>query len=206
MYNQQGSLLSNNSAIRGVGGSQVLCCIGNAQNDDIEWLDPSGHSVSTGENNIVNVYNQRNRLVILGDISSFHKGVYKCRYANTTVTELLIGIYDTSIGTPSLSAITLTVVQNYPLLASLSFDSSNFPPTFISWDLSNNCYYSNYSQLSVATSSIYTNVILLSNHQCDYTGTYTCSVSTNGISYTIVNNSLSKSHTHTNRLSMRLIL
>lgn len=186
------------------GGKSFTCCTGSNETTAV-WLDPSSNNVSNSGSAVVNA--QQNILNILGSIELHLSGVYTCsiRNASQEINELYLAVYHTlttSIGVPDLSPLSFKILQRNPLIVSVSFKSSDFPPTIISWSTPLNDFTS-YSHLEDAKEFIYNNVLLFKDDGSSGTGVYVANVSTNGQDYASVNISIGKpvSVTHT---SLRL--
>lgn len=188
------------------GGKSFTCCTGSNETTAV-WLDPNSNSVSNSGSAVVNA--QQNILNILDSIESHLRGVYTCSIRNTSqeINKLYLAVYHTSttsIGVPDLSPLSFKILQRNPLSASVSFKSSNFPPTIISWSTPLNDFTS-YSHLENAKEFIYNNVLLLIDDSSSGTGVYVANVSTNGQDYASVNISIGKPVSDT-RTSLRLLV
>ena len=177
-----------------VGGDKSFTCCTGSNETTAVWLDPNSNNVSNSQSAVVNA--QQDILNILDSIGSHLRGVYTCSIRNISqeINKLYLAVYHTSmasIGVPDLSPLSFNILQRNPLIASVSFKSSNFPPTIISWSTPLNDF-TFYSHLEDAKEFIYNNVLLLIDNGSSGTGVYVANVSTNGQDYASVNINIGK--------------
>ena len=95
-------------------------------------------------------------------------------------------------GPPSLSNMTLSIIEYYPLIVKLSIDTSGYSLAQLSWsndgvilNETSSCVLTKYTHLTNKDKSTYTNVLILSdsNQTCTLNGTYTVNASSDGKSY-----------------------
>ena len=78
--------------------------------------------------------------------------------------------------------------QFYPLVAVISAETSQYPPTNVFWEVNgvpvthlNNCGFESEQRVINRFKSKYSNILTINeSHGCTYDGTYSVSVNTNG--------------------------